>query len=225
MDLGAVRSKVFAELNSLGFRPAKSLPPPTGSSRLRPVEEVASRLMALDALFTWVCFSEQEAPSKRVLGYIERNRLLEWLSDKETDIVSLDRPVANELHADTIGWRLENMWALSWVLGFDPEPSLVASQIEEEISESMIFDFLPGLDATVAQMVAKSTPRLSDEVVEMEYLFYCAHNAVRSAQMGDETVPQGFHPIVHGGAIHERRHSLTWCVTENVTWDDTDLST
>ncbi len=225
MDLDGIRSRVFTNLNALGFRPANWLPPPTGSSKLRPVEEIAVRLMALDALFTWVCFSEDDAPTARVLRYIERNRLLDWMSETEAAIVSLERPAANELHVDHIGWKLENMWALAWVLGFDPEPSLAASQIEEEVIQSIIFDFLPGLDATVSQLLEKSTPRSSEQVVEKEYLFYCAHNAVRSAQLGGETVPPGFHPIIHGGAIHERRHSLTWCVTENVTWDDTDLST
>jgi hypothetical protein len=59
----------------------------------------------------------------------------------------------------------------------------------------------------------------------VEYRFYCAHNAVRSARPGGRTVPDGFHPVMHGGAVHERRHSLSWCVAAGVTWDDTDLST
>ncbi len=56
-------------------------------------------------------------------------------------------------------------------------------------------------------------------------LFYCLHNAVRSAQCGDDTVPPGFDPIGNGGVVHERRHSLTWMLSKGIEWDDTDLST
>lgn len=42
----------------------------------------------------------------------------------------------------------------------------------------------------------------------MEYKFYCAHNAVRSAQLGRATVPAGFDTVTHGGTVHERRHAL-----------------
>ncbi|MEY3241707.1 MAG: hypothetical protein RIR11_3146 [Bacteroidota bacterium] len=56
-------------------------------------------------------------------------------------------------------------------------------------------------------------------------LFYCLHNAIRSAQCGDDTVPPGFDPISNGGVIHERRHSLTWMLSKGIEWDDTDLST
>ena len=60
----------------------------------------------------------------------------------------------------------------------------------------------------------------------MEDLFYCAHNAVRTAQMGGKAaVPEGFHPVRDGGAIHERRHSLTWALSPGVEWEETDLST
>ena len=59
----------------------------------------------------------------------------------------------------------------------------------------------------------------------MEDLFYCAHDAVRSAQLGGATVPIGFHPIDDGGGIHERRHALTWALSPGTDWDDTDLST
>ncbi len=64
------------------------------------------------------------------------------------------------------------------------------------------------------------------EVAQLEDIFYCAHNAVRSAQLGRiEAVPNGFHPVTNGGVVHEKRHSLTWIFSPNVKWNDTDLST
>lgn len=73
--------------------------------------------------------------------------------------------------------------------------------------------------------VARCTPRKDAEVDALEDLFYCAHNAVRSAQLGHDTVPPGFHAVVDGGVVHERRHALPWALSLGVAWDDTDLST
>jgi Domain of unknown function (DUF4272) len=126
---------------------------------------------------------------------------------------------------NNIGWRMENMWSLAWVLGFQPAPDLAASQMADEVIRAMILDFLPGLDAGSDALLARARPRSAMEVVEMEYRFYCAHNAVRSAQLGGDTVSAGFDPIAHGGAVHERRHSLSWCIAPGTAWGDTDLST
>lgn len=225
MTAEALRAKTFADLEALGFRPAYSLPLPDLAQPVRPPAEVAARLMALDALFTWVAFPEQSVATVRVEGYIERNCLRDWLTEDEIAIVALPRGEAHEAHVDTIGWRLENMWALAWALGFEPEPDLESAQVGEAVTRPLIYEFLPGLDSTVEALVAKAKPRAAADVIAMEYRFYCAHNAVRSAQLGGDTVPAGFHPVVHGGAVHERRHSLSWCIAPDVAWDDTDLST
>jgi hypothetical protein len=225
MKAAALRAKTFAELEKLGFRPAKSLPPPDIDQPIRPAAEVAARLMALDALFTWVAFPEKAVATDRLEKYIDCNSLRGWLTEEETAIIDLPRAEAHEAHVDNIGWKLENMWALAWVLGFEPEPGLEASQIGQEVTRPLIYGFLPGLGGSVEELLAKAKPRLAAEVIAMEYRFYCAHNAVRSAQLGGDTVPTGFHPVVHGGAVHERRHSLSWCIAPEVAWDETDLST
>jgi hypothetical protein len=220
-----LRTKVFADLEMLGFYPAKSLPSPDLNLPIRPAAEAAARLMALDALFTWVAFSEEDAATSRIEKYVERNGLIEWLTGDESEIIALPRDKAHRLRVDTIGWKLENMWALAWALGFDPEPALKASQIEEDVIYSMIYEFLPGLNSAIDELLARCSPRSAAKVIAMEYRFYCAHNAVRSAQLGGQTVPSGFHPVIHGGAIHERRHSLSWLISPGVAWDETDLST
>jgi hypothetical protein len=94
---------------------------------------------------------------------------------------------------------LENMWPLAWVLGF-PRP--------------------PALDGKAAR-----PPRRPDEVERLEDRFSGCHNAVRSARLGGSTVPRGFDPVVHGRAIQERRHALSWCLSPGTSWDDTDLAT
>ena len=225
MTAEALRAKTFADLEAIGFRPAKSLPPPDVDTPVRPAAEVASRLMALDALFTWVAFPEEAASTARVKKYIDRNGLRDWMTEDEAAIVALPRAQAREAHVDSIGWRLENIWALAWVLGFEPKPGLEAAQVGPDVTQPLFYQFLPGLDGTVDALLARSNPRPAADVIALEYLFYCAHNAVRSAQLGGDTVPAAFHPIMHGGSVHERRHSLSWCIAPDEAWDDIDLST
>jgi hypothetical protein len=221
----AVRNDALLFLESRGFRPARWLPLPAMQRTLRPIEEIAGRLMGLAALFTWASAPDEAVSSDELRNYIKRNRLRDALTDEEAAIVALPRDQAREQHADNVGWRLENMWPLAWVLGFTAEPDFASSQIDESISREILFEFLAGQDRTIEQIVQMSRPRNAADVIGLEDRFYCAHNAVRSAQLGEATVPEGFHPVVHGGAIHERRHSLTWCLSPDVAWDDTDLST
>lgn len=103
-----------------------------------------------------------------------------------------------------------------------------AAFIGDEITDALNFEFLPAFSATpdeFADFMSSLDVRSVAEVVALEDLFYCAHNAVRSAQLGHNTVPEGFHPVRDGGVIHERRHALTWCLESGVSWDETDLST
>jgi hypothetical protein len=220
-----IRDHSLTFLESRGFRVASSLPMPDPAQTLRPATEIAARLMALDALFTWVAFPEDIADSERLNGYIERNHLLEWMTEEEREIVSLSRQEAEQQHIDTIGWKLENMWPLAWALGFSPEPAIESAIIEDTVMRTILYDFLPGLDSTIEALLQKSESRSPEEVIILEDRFYCAHNAVRSAQLGSDTVLEDFDPIMHGGVIYERRHSLTWCLSPQEDWDDTDLST
>ena len=90
----------------------------------------------------------------------------------------------------------------------------------------MLFEFMGGFDQSIDELMQKTSLRSNGRVNALEDYFYCAHNAVRSAQVGSpETVPVDFDPMVHGGAVHERRHGHAGCVSPGVGWDDTDLST
>lgn len=229
-DGDRIRKRSGDILAAGGFHAAEGLP--TAGHRagvpgkLRPIREVALRLMALDALITWVNSPESSVASDRLKAYVERSGLRARLTEDELGILALSRMEAHDLHNDTIGWRLENMWALAWVLGFDPPPDPMLGQIPNDISRAVVLDFLPGLDASIDDLLDAAQPRTIQEVVELEDVFYCAHNAVRSAQTGSTTaVPREFHPVRDGGAIHERRHSLTWAISPGIEWEETDLST
>jgi hypothetical protein len=221
----ALKQAVFSELAGLGFQPASSLPLPDLNLRVRNPQEVCARLMALQAVCAWVMMTVEEAGTDALQVYIARNGLRAAMTQSEAAIIDLPREQARAMHANTIGWRMENMWPLAWILGFAQPPQLDAEQINREIISAMFLDFLPGWAGNVADFAQRAALRPDSEVVSMEYKFYCAHNAVRSAQMGGATVPAGFDPVAHGGAVHERRHALTWALAPADSWDDTDLST
>src|SRR5688500_2396679 len=92
-----VRKANLAALRRRGFRVASSLPP-SDRDALRPVEEIAARLMALDALFTWVVYDEDETPAAKLRRYVERNHLERSLTRAERAIFKLARPAARRRH-------------------------------------------------------------------------------------------------------------------------------
>lgn len=223
----ALRDQNIAALREKGFECANWLPYGRNEEQLRPAGEIAGRLFALACLFVWVVDDGERAPEDRLKSFVQRNGLADFLNEEENEILDLPRPAALEQHAETIGWRLENMWALAWLLGFEPAPPFYAGQLSGDITMGM-FEFLgliPDFAGSIDPFVAEHPLRPPAEVVKTEDLFYCAHNAVRSAQLGRPTVPSDFDPIGDGGAIHERRHSLTWALSPGVDWDETDLST
>ena len=220
-----VRQKNLASLKRLGFKVAPSLPTVRhdGRVRLRPVGEIVARAAALKALFAWVSAPEEAIPADKVTAYVRRNKLRDHLAGEERQALDLPRAEAQEQHVDSVGWKLENMWPLAWVAGFDPAPPVGGMIDGEQIGA--LLQFLPSFDGSVGDFTKSCTPRPVAEVDALEDLFYCAHNAARSAQLGGDTVSDAFHPVRDGGVVQERRHALTWALSPGVAWDDTDLST
>ena len=148
------------------------------------------------------------------------------MTDEETQIVDKPKAAATEELGHLVGWRLENMWSLAWLLGHVEEPSAITGQLSDDVSGALLALFLPDFSVTADELVARGSTPPIDKVIQMEDLFYLAHNAVRSGQIGETgTLPEGFDPIAEGGAIHERRHALTWALAPGADWDETDLST
>jgi hypothetical protein len=221
-----IREANVRKLTAEGFRIAGSLPVKRDGKRaLRPAREIATRLMALDAVFTWACYSEADASTARLKGYISRNDLAALMTKEDRSIVALSRARAEAKHGETAGWRLENMWPLAWVLGYRKRPKLEGTFLSRDIQRAIVMQFLPGLDATVDDLLRKAKVHSYDDVRDAEDFFYCLHNATRSAQLGARTVPKGWKPAVGGRVVQERRHALTWCLSPGVAWDAIDLST
>ncbi len=211
-------------LRERGFKVAASLPKQRGGAEaLRPVAEIAARLMALQAVYAWVVYDVREASDARLRRYVQRNRLEPAMAADERRIYRQPRARARQ-HGPVIGWALEMMWPVAWVLGFPTAPRVEGKAITTATSNA-IQTMIPPLDLSIDALLERARPRSYAVVDRLEDRFYCAHNAVRSAQLGGRTVPRDFDPEFGGLFIEARRHGLTWCLSPGTSWAKTSLDT
>lgn len=206
---------------SLGFKPATSLPTEF-DRQLRPNIEIAKRLNAIKAIVLWLMVSEQELSNERILNFVSTNGLDSFFADDEKEILNSSRN--DEELRNAIGWKFENAWSLAWYFGYN-EPDITGQMMTGEQMQEILLNFTCPLDEKIENWLSTMEIVSEEDLKKKEDLFYCVHNAVRSAQLGRQTVPSDFDPIGNGGVIHERRHSLTWMLSNGIKWDETDLST
>ncbi|WP_251007439.1 DUF4272 domain-containing protein [Tenacibaculum dicentrarchi] len=204
-----------------GFKPSSSLPTEF-DRKLRPKIEIAQRLNAIKALVLWLMIPIENLENEKILTFIEKNNLKDFMNEEEKEILNKSRD--DEEARNAIGWKFENAWSLAWYFGYK-EPEYTGQMMSGEQMQEILSDFSCPIDESIEEWIKNKETVLESELMRKEDLFYCLHNAVRSAQMGGKTVPNGFDPIGNGGVIHERRHSLTWMLSENISWEETDLST
>ncbi len=223
-DWSPDRTARVARLEEDGFLVARSLPEGHDGER-RPIQEIAKRLMALKALFLRTVVPAAGISESKLAAFMVRSELFNALTPSEREIWYTPRAEVGDAFGETIGWRLENMWALAWVLGYDGERSCLGGQMTGELIDPLLRDFTPDLaSGNLDSWLEKLEPRPVDELIAMEDLLYCAHNAVRSAQLGRDTVPAGGDPVQDGGTVHRRRQALPWALSPGVDWDRTDAS-
>jgi len=218
MKMRKIREDNILQLKKLGFLPARNLP--IGNMRkLRPTADILKRLNALSVLVTYVGAPEDKVPEETLRKVFKKEELDTGLTPEEHEIFSTPRHAVWDKYGNGIGWKVENMWPLAWILGFNDIPTIQSDMLQGEKFRAVI-RFAE--DTTTLNSVKL---RNLDQVIELEDLFYCVHNAVRSAQQGATTVPEKYDPIMDGGLVHERRHALSWALSGDRSWDDTDLST
>ncbi|MEL6657580.1 MAG: DUF4272 domain-containing protein, partial [Bacteroidota bacterium] len=192
-----------------GFKPASSLPTEFDRT-LRPSMEIAARLNAIKALVLWLMVPQAQLPDERILNFVAVNGLKDFMTAEEATILS--RPRDDEEGRNAIGWKFENAWSLAWYFGYS-EPDINGQMMTGEQMQEILVNHTCPLEGKLEEWIAQKETVSEEKLMEKEDLFYCLHNAVRSAQLGGETVPDGFHPVGNGGVIHERRHSLTWMLS------------
>lgn len=216
-----VRRETLSICYTAGYKPVKNLPTDLGR-QLRPSIEIANRLHAIKALVLWLMVPEEHLPNDKLLNFVDQNNLKQYMTEDEKAILTVDRDDAEARNA--IGWKFENAWPLAWYFGY-VEPDIMGQMMSGDQMQEILTKHTCPLKERIEDWIKSKETVPENELLKKEDLFYCLHNAVRSAQLGGDTVPAGFDPIGNGGVIHERRHSLTWMLSKDVAWNDTDLST
>lgn len=204
-----------------GFIPATSLPI-SWEREIRPKLEIAKRLNAIKAIVLWLMVPSSDLPDEKILHFVSNNELENYLTDKEKMVLEASRD--DEQLRQAIGWKFENSWPLAWYFGYE-KPEITGHMMTGKQMQQIILQHTCPLDDKIEDWVHDKQSVSETELIKTEDLFYCLHNAVRSAQLGKPTIPTTFDPIGNGGVIHERRHALSWMLSSGVDWDDTDLST
>lgn len=220
-DISPRRRKSLTTCQSARFKPSSSLPWELDRA-MRPKLEIALRLHAIKAMVLWLLVPESNLPSDKIIAYIEQNKLQEMMTADEKQILGMVRD--DEQARNAIGWKFENAWPLAWYFGFN-QPEIMGQMMSGEMMQDILMNHTCKLDVSIAEWTENKSTVTDEEAYQLEDTFYCLHNAVRSAQLGGDTVPQGFDPVGNGGVIHERRHALTWMVSNGISWEETDLST
>ncbi len=220
-DFTEIRKKSMERCLDAGFTPANSLPL-IKPAKVRPAVEIAGRLNAIKAMVFWLMVPENDLPNEPLQKFIAENNLTHYISDDEAVIFA--GPRDDEDWRNAIGWKFENAWPLAWYFGHK-EPEISGQMMSGEDIQEILDKYSCPLDENVEEWAQKLETVDDQQVLELEDLFYCLHNAARSAQMGRDTVPEGFNILANGGVIHERRLSLTWMISYRTDWEDTDLST
>lgn len=220
-DLSEIRMGSMSICKNAGFSPVEFLPTSKDFKR-RPMMDIAKRLHVIKALVYWVMVPPDLVSDNRILEFVEDNELNDYFTDEELEIINSTRN--DQSSVNSIGWKFENAWPLAWYFGYK-EPEITGKMMSGEQMIELLQNHTCDFDKGFGDWIAKQVSVSEDELIAKEDLFYCLHNAVRSAQLGQDTVPQGFDPIANGGVIHERRHALTWMLSDGIEWDQVNLST
>lgn len=215
------RERNVALLARSGFAPQPWLPLREHHAELRVTEEIVARVMALGALAAWIG-DESVHASDAIRAHVARSSLARALTEGERELLSKERAEVRDPRLET--WCLDALWSLVWVLGHDPAPSFDGRAPSPEVGRGILRFAQRGLDASLDTTLARATVRSLADVVVVEDLFFCMHNAALHAAFGEPTGRPAFDPETAGPSIEARRHGLSWCLSPDVGWDDTDLS-
>ncbi len=219
-----MREQHYCMLAERGFECSRWLPI-NRPGQVRPHRQIVARAMAIKAIYCWAADINVDFDHSAIQNYVERNNLQEWLETSELPILHERKHKAVQEYSDLMSGKIESLWSLAWMLGYEYPPSYYGGQLPDDFRDEILWTFLPGFDTSVNEVLAQTRLRADQKIIEAEDIFYCAHNAVESARNGLPTVPKHFDPNGPGKAIVQRRHALSWALAPDSIWERTDLST
>lgn len=218
-ELAVIRSQSLAAITQLGLELTPTAPSLPTALRLRSIEEIAARLLGLGAVFSWVSTSESLVPRTAILRAINSRDLERFISREEREVLALGRSEASQNFSRTIGWKLEYMWPLAWVLGFDVEPTVDVKHIDASTSRQIVHQFLQNMQHSVESLTDRSSLRSNQQVLGLYDLLLCAQHSIEEngwAVSNQTTLDQRQR---QAKVVYQRRMALLWCLSPGLAWD------
>jgi hypothetical protein len=218
------RDAHIKQLGDMGFRVSKGLPISEWNENDFDILRVAKRLMAVKLLFCYVSIPKDNLPTDRIQNCITVNKLGRYFTQSEKEMITQNRDDSHKANLDKVGWKLENILGLSYVMGFDRLSEMGLEMCGGDHARELIFNETPRIDGGLTDWLNGVHPRRFQEIVIAEDFYYCWHNATRNIAFSGLPNPVDLNPAILVGLIQERRMALTYSLSK-CEWDDTGLST
>jgi hypothetical protein len=213
-----IRAESLDFLEPRGFVFLEEFPLPNLERELRPPEEVLGRAMAMQTLFLYVALDEAQEASSSLQEHASHHDLHAHWTPEEATVFALPRAQATTQYQAQVGWLLEGLWSLVWVLGYPQKPQIEAQEISATLTQEIMLTFLPQIGSHEKDFFHAHTLRHVDEVITLEDRFFCAYRTYLQAKTGLFALPPSFQEPFYGSILSERQQALQWCLSPQEKW-------
>lgn len=207
MDRRRLRDGSIRTAAGLGATVPASLPLLDTDLRLRSGDEVAARLLAMNAVAA-VAYGFDRA---KATEWLRQETLNGALTDTERRFV-----VDGEGFPDPFRAQIEGMWALAWAIQLVSEMDL-AKNCDDRFAA-----MLPNLKRAESSVTLRASAKLrsEEEIAAACDLAYCLHWSINQAKLDGGALP----PKLKANVVIERRRALEWLLSSE-EWDEVPLDT
>ncbi|MCB0479597.1 MAG: DUF4272 domain-containing protein [Crocinitomicaceae bacterium] len=171
--------------------------------------EVGKRILALLAVIGKV-----HDDNPQFNNWFERNKIEEYLSEKEKTLWQSENPSKEELIK--FSWRAEALTSLLWAAKMiENMPGL--NKQYNIFSNPKVLEILKNPESFLNTIELRN----EKEIEEMEEELYEQHWRVRDAQLFKKPMPNELAPSI----VYERRYGLSWIVGWGEDWDHVPTDT
>jgi hypothetical protein len=213
-----IRAESLDFLEPQGFFLPNTLPLPDITRELRPKSEIVGRAMAMQTLFLYVALAEEQETAQALQDHVTRNGLTSYFTPGEALVFALPRAQATVQYQGSVGWLLEGLWSIAWVLGYAKKPTLDAEEITNVITQEIFLTFLPEVGTLLDDFFHSVTLRHVDEIITLEDRFFCARHAFSLSKQEGKPTFKTFQSSFYGSIITERQQALQWCLSPGKPW-------
>jgi hypothetical protein len=207
MDSRLIRSESIRKAAGLGVAVPASVPLLDADLSLREVEDVAGRLLAMNAVAA-VAYGFDKA---KAIAWLQQEALERVLTEPERKFI-----VQGEGAPEPFRAQIEAMWALAWAIGMVSELDF-GKECDRGFAAR-----LPNLKHAEPSLALRRRSRLRSlgDVVSACDLAYCLHWAIAQSSIDGVPPPRSLKPNI----VIERRRALEWLLSSE-SWNEISLDT